>query len=191
MPCSRIALIAGVMMASSSVPITPPSPAWGLSASTAMRGALIPKSCLSEALKMASFSWMSSWVSTEDIFATGTCPVTSATRKVSLASIIKALAPSPTLCSMYSVCPGKAKFSDCIICLLMGAVTRTSYSPSLYSFMARSRASKAAFPDSREGLPNSTLTSSSQQLITFSRPCTTSDAEFIMVNEVSISSALR
>ena len=52
--------------------------------------------------------------------------VTSATRRFSFINIMRAFWPSPTLVSMYSVCPGNWNPGLWIVALLMGAVTNTS-----------------------------------------------------------------
>ena len=74
--------------------------------------------------------------------------------------IIKAFEPSPSEVSRYSVWPGKGNSSLWMVALLMGAVTRTSIFPSRKSATARSSASNAALPASREAFPVSTLASS-------------------------------
>ena len=68
-----------------------------------MRGALIPKSCVSDWLKMANFSLINSCVKVGAIWLTGMCPVTKATRKSPFIRIINAWSPFPKRCSMYSV----------------------------------------------------------------------------------------
>ena len=73
----------------------------------------------------------------------------------------------------------------------MGAVTRTSIKPALYSSTARSKASNAAFPAEASALENSTFTSSSVQFTTLKRSGATSEAEFTMLKLVDKSNDLR
>ena len=183
--------MAGMIISCSSVPSNPPSPACGFSESTAIRGALIAKSCFKERLNIFSFSCISSLVMLPAISLTGICPVTNATRKSSFIRIIRAFSPSPNFCSIYSVCPGKANSSDWMVCLLMGAVTITSIIPSLYSSMAFSSAPSAALPASTSGLENSTFTSSSVQFTTLKRLGTASEAELTILKLVGKSNDLR
>ena len=183
--------MAGIIISCSSVPNRPSSPACGFRESTAMRGAPMPKSCFNERLKIASFSCISSLVSVDAISLTGICPVTNATRKSSFIRIIKAFPPLPSFSSIYSVWPGKENSSDCMVCLLIGAVTITSISPALYSSIAFSKAPSAALPASGSGLENSTFTSSSVQFTTLKRFGAASDAEFTILKFVGKSSDLR
>ena len=179
------------MISCSSIPSSPPSPAWGFSESTAIRGAPIPKSCFRQRWKIISFSWISSLVIVVAISLTGICVVTKATRKSFFIRIISDLFPSPRRSSIYSVWPGKENSSDWMVCLLIGAVTMTSISPSRYSSMARSKAPNAALPASGSGLENSTFTSSSVQFTTLRRLYPASEAVLTMLKLACTSSALR
>ena len=80
--------MAGRIISSSSWPSSPPSPAWGLSAMTAMRGSTMPKSRMSERRSV----WRSRRIFSVEMLrltsATGMCLVTSPTRSTSLHIII-------------------------------------------------------------------------------------------------------
>ena len=174
--------MAGFIISSSSFPINPASPAWGLSANTAIRGFTIPKSCFKEWLNRVNLLTIFGTVMHSAIRETGTCPVTKATRNESVNRIINALLrDSAKHSSKYSVCPGKWKASFWILCLLMGAVSNTSIAPRRKSATAASKDWKAALPASGVDLRSSTFVLSSIQLIIFTRLAPASSAEAMIL----------
>ena len=137
-----------------------------------MRGLSRKKSRLRVLWSATSFSATVSLVMCEGIWSSGILSVATAMRKWSRTNILRAFFPSPTCDSMYSVWPGKGVPSAVsMVALWTGAVTSASILPSLRSARARSRATRAALPDSWLGWPNSILSSSSpKQLIMLSTP---------------------
>ncbi len=147
----------------SSFPMIPLSPAWGLILNTAILGFVILKSCCKVLWRMFIFLWINSGVMALVTSLIGIWPVKSATLRLSVIKIISAF-PS-ILLSKYSVCPGKLKFSDCMVFLLIGAVTKTSIFPLFRSFTASSSDKSAYFPAIFDAFPNSIGTSSFHTLI--------------------------
>ncbi len=95
--------MAGFIVDDSSSPSRPPSPAWGLSERTAMRGATTPKSRFNESLSCIirrTIDSLSIAAATSD---TGICIVTSPTRSTSLHIII--IASPPDTAARNSVWP--------------------------------------------------------------------------------------
>ena len=181
MPASSNSAIAGTICSCSSLPNSPLSPACGLSASTAIRGLDIRMSRFRLLWNILTFSTIASLVMAFATSLMGRCVVTNATRRLPFISIISALLPSPTQSSMYSVWPQKRNMSLCMLFLLIGAVTSTSYLSERKSVMARSSALRAASPASGEGCPISILTSSSNVVNRFTRPSLASSAVFMML----------
>ena len=144
------------MISCSSFPNNPASPAWGLSAKTAIRGLSMPKSRLRALLSNVILVRIRSSVICAGISAKGTWLQTSATRRFPLQSIIN----EPLVASLgsmgsnrdsrYSVCPPLSAS------LLMGAVTIACTLPALRSAQARSSEAFAALLESGVFFPNST-----------------------------------
>ena len=93
-PCLNASTMAGRMISCSSFPSSPPSPAWGLSAITAMRGSTMPKSSMSERRSVWRSCTIFSLEMLRLISDTGMCLVTSPTRSTSLHRIIIGSPPS-------------------------------------------------------------------------------------------------
>ncbi len=134
------------MISSSSVPNRPPSPAWGFSAMTAMRGSTMPKSSISVRRIVCRSRTIFSREMLRLISETGMCLVTSPTRRMSLHRTISG-SPSSSA-PRNSVWPVWRKSSLCTVSLSKGAVTRASMRPSFSSCVARRSASTAARPAS-------------------------------------------
>jgi len=81
MPEVKASSIAGRIIVSSSFPMSPLSPAWGLRPSTARRGFVMPKSRCRPASRRRSLRRISSLESREAIALTGMCVVAKATRQ--------------------------------------------------------------------------------------------------------------
>ena len=102
-PFENASTMAGRMISCSSRPSSPPSPACGLRAITAMRGSTMPKSSMSERRSVWRSCTIFSLEMLRLISDTGMCLVTSPTRSTSLHRIIMA-SPSSSA-ARYSVCP--------------------------------------------------------------------------------------
>ena len=143
--------MAGLIISCSSVPSRPPSPAWGLSANTAILGLRTPKSSLSDFSSCPMRFTMSSLESAAATSDTGRCMVA---RPTFIISLHISISPSPSNSrAKNSVCPVAAKPSPLTQFLLMGAVTSTSIVPSFTSATALRNDSTATAPPSEVASP--------------------------------------
>ena len=142
-PCSCKARTAGKMMVFSSSPIRPLSPGMRIEPHDSnARGsdAKVPaRGFRARAGPCAQWRLCSAQLATSLM---GTWPVTTPTRKASVARIIKT-SLTPAMSARYSVCPGNLNLPPWMVSLLMGAVTKTSTLLAAKSLTAASKLSRA------------------------------------------------
>ena len=151
-PSPRAAAMAGAITSSSSRPNSPPSPAWGLSPATPMRGTR-PRLRCRAAWVMCSVCSTLSCVTAAIASRSDTWMLTSTVRSSSLASIMRTgiWASGTPWCAAASacnssVCPGKSTPAADSASLCNGAVTSAATSPRNAARAAQTTLSAAARP---------------------------------------------
>ncbi|MNI08258.1 hypothetical protein D3C73_612850 [compost metagenome] len=160
-PSARRASAAGRSTVTSCRPMAPPSPAWGLSAAIARRGAAIPKSRFIDSWTTRATRHTRSPVTSSGSWSIGTWMVTRQARRFCAVSImtgprVPLKGMSAVSSAMNSVWPGKRKPDAYMGALAMGAVTRPEPSPDRIRSTPRSIQSATAGALAGSGRPGTT-----------------------------------